>query len=78
LQSLLTQARAGSTLGQLASAEGGILNSSNFFTQQDNPLELPPELVMGLLNAANQELLTGQDQRSLWLVRLTDIREFAR
>lgn len=76
LQSLLMRARAGSTLNQLASAEGGILNSSNFFTQQDNPLELPPELVMGLFNAANQDLLTGQDQKSLWLVRLTDIREF--
>jgi peptidyl-prolyl cis-trans isomerase D len=76
LQTLLTQARSGTTLASLAASEGGKTDSSNFFTQQDNPLELPPELVMGLFTAANQDLITGQDQKSLWLVRLTGIREF--
>jgi hypothetical protein len=76
LQTLLTQARSGNTLASLAASEGGKTDSSNFFTQQDNPLELPPELVMGLFTAANQDLITGQDQKSLWLVRLTGIREF--
>jgi hypothetical protein len=40
-------------------------------------LKLPPSVLINLFQSPKQAILTGQDAEKLWLVQLSDFREFS-
>jgi peptidyl-prolyl cis-trans isomerase D len=66
----------GASLAAVATAEGLSVRTSDWFAQEDNPLKLPPSVLIKLFQSPKQAILTGQDAEKLWLVQLSDFREF--